>query len=675
MKKSKILKTIFAIIIVFLQLLLCTKNVNATNIDETKNLERGKKGYYCVQKWDGSKWIYLTYNQTFYTDVDGQKYIAYCLSPGLPGVGYVSGEKETYQVKVKELLNNDKIWRIMKNGYPYKTLNELGVETEDDAYFATMQAINCVLRGYTLEQTKNLYSPGKFSINGENLEDIQRRGTKTLNAMYNLINIGLNGTEKRGDLLNISIVKVSEFSKDKENYYSQVFKIESSSEISEYKIVNFEKFPEGSFVTDLNGNKKADFKKGENFKIMIPQDKIYSDINARISIKAKQKNYPIYYSSSLLNGYQDYALCSNLYSEVYANTDIYINSNKSKLIINKFDSETKNPIEGVKFEITNSKGKTNSYITDKNGQIILANQYQGNLKIKETEAKDGYRINNTQFDVKLGFNEIKQIDIPNELQKGNIKIIKVDKDNENVKLEGIKFQIINNKGKIEKEGITDKNGEIIFNDLVVGKYTIKEVETKEKYKLINDEIVVELKDKETKEIVIKNELQKGNIKIIKVDKNDENIKLEGVKFKLINENNQIIKTDITNKNGEIIWKDLIVGKYTIVEENTIEGYINNNEKIKIIVEEDKTNVITVKNEKQPKEEKIPEEKDTPKVEKPQKENKQKEIVVEKELPKTGSNTIIIKQYIGLNLLMLGIYCIVYIIKKYLIKRVMHKKQK
>ena len=89
MKKSKILKTIFAIIIVFLQLLLCIKNVNATNIDETKKLERGKKGYYCVQKWDGSKWIYLTYNQTFYTDVDGQKYIAYCLSPGLPGVGYV----------------------------------------------------------------------------------------------------------------------------------------------------------------------------------------------------------------------------------------------------------------------------------------------------------------------------------------------------------------------------------------------------------------------------------------------------------------------------------------------------------------------------------------------------------------------------------------------------------
>ena len=46
------------------------------------------------------------------------------------------------------------IVHILKNGYPYKTVEELGVETQDDAYFATMQAINCVLRGYTLEQAK-----------------------------------------------------------------------------------------------------------------------------------------------------------------------------------------------------------------------------------------------------------------------------------------------------------------------------------------------------------------------------------------------------------------------------------------------------------------------------------------------------------------------------------------
>ena len=71
MNKTKIIKFIIAIIVAMVQLCAITSKVNAANIGETKTLERGQKGYYCVQKWDGSKWIYLTYNQTFYTDNDG----------------------------------------------------------------------------------------------------------------------------------------------------------------------------------------------------------------------------------------------------------------------------------------------------------------------------------------------------------------------------------------------------------------------------------------------------------------------------------------------------------------------------------------------------------------------------------------------------------------------------
>ena len=82
MKINKFLKIFIACILLMIQCIFALKTVNAAEIDETKTLERGELGYYCVQKWNGSKWIYLTYNQTFYTDTDGQKYIAYCLSPG-----------------------------------------------------------------------------------------------------------------------------------------------------------------------------------------------------------------------------------------------------------------------------------------------------------------------------------------------------------------------------------------------------------------------------------------------------------------------------------------------------------------------------------------------------------------------------------------------------------------
>ena len=290
MIKTKVFKCVIALVAVIIQLAIFGRGVNAAKIGETKTLERGEKGYYCVEKWDGNKWIYLTYNQTFYTDTDGQRYIAYCLSPGKPGVGYVADEKEGYDVNINDLLKNDVIWRVLKNGYPNKSVQELGVETSDDAYFATMQAINAILRGYTIDRARELYSPGKFAINRENFEDIQRRGNKTLDLMFKLMDIGLNGKETRNDYLQISVKNINQFQKENDDFYSQTFIVQSSAEIAEFKIKKMESLPEGSYIADEKGNKKQVFKGNEKFKVYIPRKNIVNDINGTISVKVKQKN-------------------------------------------------------------------------------------------------------------------------------------------------------------------------------------------------------------------------------------------------------------------------------------------------------------------------------------------------------------------------------------------------
>lgn len=592
----KLIKKIITIIIIAIQFLLLGNVVNAANLGETKELERAEKGYYCVQKWDGSKWVYLTYNRTYYTDTNGQKYIAYCLSPGLPGVGYVSGEKESYSVKIKEELNNDVVWRIIKNGYPYKSIQELGVETEDDAYFATMQAVNCVLRGYTLEQAKELYSPGKFAINGEKLEDIQRRGTKTLNTMFNLIDIGLNGSEKRDQLLNISIKTITDLKKDNNNFYSQTFAIQSSSAISEYSVNKIENYPEGSYIADVNGNKKQNFKSGENFKVMIPTNKITTDIKGKISVSAIQKNYPVYYGSSLLEGYQDYALCNTPYSEVYASSDMYVQTNKSKVVVKKVDKDTQKPIEGVKFEITGSNGVTNVFSTNKSGEIVLANQIPGTVIIKEIEAVGNYVLDKNEVKINLAFGEIKEVKIENELKTGNLKIIKIEKDNENIKLENVKFQLKNEFGEVIKEGITDKNGELIFDNIVVGKYKLIETETLDNYILHEKDVDVEIQYNETVEVKLENELKKGSVKIVKTDKDDKSIKLENVKFQLINQNGEIVKEGATNKEGELFFEDLVIGKYKLLEKETVGNYNVNNQEIEIEIKYNENLEIEIENE-------------------------------------------------------------------------------
>ena len=593
----KLIKKFFAILVVAIQVILLGNQVKAVSIGESIALERGPLGYYCVQKWNGSNWIYLTYNTTYYRDSDGKKYIAYCLNPGLHGVGYVTGEKETYNVKIKELLSNDTVWRIIKNGYPYKTVEELGVEEVDDAYFATMQAVNCVLRGYTLEEAKSLYSVGQFAINGEDYTDIQRRGKKTLDAMFLLIDIGLNGTETRQELSSISIENTTKFIKENDNYYSQTFKIVSGSKVSEYTIDEISSLPSGSYVTDIDGNKKTTFTGSEEFKVMVPVSKITSDFNGKISITANQKNFPIFYGESELEGFQDHALCNGSYSEVTATGKINIVGNESELTIVKIDSETNKPMKGVKFKITDSSGNTKTYTTDSNGKIILSNLYAGKITIKEIETLENYKLLDEEVTVTIGYSETKEIKLENELKKGNIVITKSDKDDENVKLQNVKFRLLDDSGKTVAEGKTNSEGILKFNNLTVGKYTIQEIETLQNYILLEEKVEVNVENNQTMEVNIKNEKKKGNIKVIKVDYDNNDIRLENVKFELRNETGELIAEGVTNENGELFFNDIVEGKYVLSEVETVEGYMiqENSNNIEVLYGE--TANAVVKNKK------------------------------------------------------------------------------
>lgn len=567
----KFIKKMIIVTLAILSVVMLLNKSNAANVNDEKQLERGEKGYYCIQKWDGSKWVYLTYNRTYYTDTNNKKYIAYCLSPGLPGVGYVSGEKETYSVKIKNILDNEQIWRVIKNGYPYKTIEELDVETDDDAYFATMQAVNCILRGYTLEETKELYSVGKFAINGENINDITRRGNKTLNAMYKLIDIGLNGKETRKDLLNISVKEVSDIIED-EDYISKVYEINSNADISEYVIESIDGFTDGTYLTNMNGNKQNKFKGGEQFKIMIPKNEISKDINGKISIKAKQKNYGIYYGCSMVEGFQDYALCNDEYSEVYTYTELNILTNKSKIIITKLDKDTKLPIEGVTFKITTTEGISNKYKTDSKGKIVLANQRPGTIEIQEIETLDNYKLEKNTLKINVSYNEIKEVDIVNEQKRGSIKIHKVDKLDNNIKLQDVAFKLVDKTGYLVKEGKTNINGELVFDELFFGDYSLIELATNEQYNILDSEIKIKVCSEDIIDIIVENEKKVVKEEVVEQEKVEVEVE-EEVKEEVKEEIGEIVdEVDDVEEKNEIEESDEIekIEKVEEAEEEVIE---------------------------------------------------------------------------------------------------------
>lgn len=506
---KKIVKTMFYMLAIIFVFFLMSNKVNAEAIGNTKYLQRAEKGYYTIQKWNGSNWIYVTYSRTTYIDDNGITRIAYCVNPDLKGIGYISGEVVGYDVEIKNLLSDNKLWRALVNGYPYNSPESMGVETDDDAYLATKMAIYAIMRGNTENDIRTLYRPGKDKVEGQSLEEIERRGTKVIETICKLINIGYNGTEtiQSNDIFKIE--KDSEFLKDSlnKNYYSQKLKIKSKVECKEYYIKNISNFPAGTIITDIDGNQKYSFKGGEEFKLMVPKTSIMENINGTIEINGICKTYPIYYSECKNGNYQNYLLCCDSFSDNFnAVNDINIEINKSSLKIVKVDKDTKRPIAGVKFSVKYKDGTNiGIYTTDENGVIYIENLHQGEIIVKELENNKYYNISKNEYIVELNYNEFKNIEIENEIKKGNIKIIKVDADNNEIKIEGVKFNIFDEKGNLITTVITNDKGEADICNLPINhKYIIKEVESAKDYILSEDVITVELNENEVKNIIFEN---------------------------------------------------------------------------------------------------------------------------------------------------------------------------
>ena len=100
------------------------------------------------------------------------------------------------------------------------------------------------------------------------------------------------------------------------------------------------------------------------------------------------------------------------------------------------------------------------------------------------------------------------------------------------------------------------------------------------------------------------------IKIIKYDQETKET-LSNVEFQLLNSNKEIIFANLlTDENGEILIEHLLPGTYYLKETKVLDGYIENNELIKVDVGYNETVTVKVNNlqEDEPEEE-IPPEKE------------------------------------------------------------------
>lgn len=511
---------------------------------------------------------------------DGNFYPAYCLNRDMHGVGTV----ENYSVDVDSLIDNNQVWRAVKNGYPYKSAGEMGLSSDFDAFAVTKFAIYCLI--------------GQADINLYTADEGDEEGQAMLQALHNLVDIGLNGS---GNFKNE--IKISQKGKVTEDgdYYSLVYQVTSGTTIQSYDIKSVSGLSNGEILTDVNGNVKTSFNSGENFKIKIPKENLTSDKNYNIQIEAKLKSYPLYYGKTRITGTQNYLLTANSYQNISAEINTNLELNNGKIQINKVDSDTKEPIEGAEFELYNSKDeKLGTYLTNKNGKIEIPNLYQGKYYLKETKTNEDYILDeNTEFGIDVVYNKTSTIDIENKHKKGNLTVYKVDKDNNNITLENVGFELYSEDSKLVGTYYTDENGKIEIKDLRTGNYRIKEISTNEWYNLTDDK-EIQIKWNETTEEKIEDELKKGQIRIIKVDKDNHEVKLKNVQFEVLDANDSVLEKIVTNEQGEAVTKEYALKDYSklrLREVNTNEMYELNNEIKEIVLEENQIKDIVFENEK------------------------------------------------------------------------------
>ena len=283
-------------------------------------------------------------------------------------------------------------------------------------------------------------------------------------------------------------------------------------------------------------------------------------------------------------------------------TVVITNTPKGGLVINKLDSVTHEPLEGVEFTITEADGTvvddnggmTSSrglYRTDENGQIMI-DGLVGTFLVTETKTIEGYTIHEetrTQT-VVINPNDTQTITVYND-PIGGVEIIKVNADDTRERIPNTTFEIRRMDDALVGTVTTDRNGRV-FLSLENGSYYAVETESAEGFHMDDTPHYFEVENGETTTLQVEN----TPVSAILIHKTDSATGegIYGVPFILYDSTNTPVGQYTSDNEGYVLIEGLEAGRYYLRElEN--EGYVPDTEKKTVYVESGETTEVEWEN--------------------------------------------------------------------------------
>ena len=349
---------------------------------------------------------YTYYNYHPANSSETKQIPAYCVDPRLYGVPWKMKEDssiESITYSAESMVSDPKVCGIITNGYPHMTLNDLGLQSVDEAYYATKTALWIYLLGNWTVSGLGI-NP---NLTGADKEAAQRvlQATKTIyqrgmywNEMYSPRLIATPDTSTaQPETIN------------GQECYSQVFTIDSDTWALEVvKVALAEGAPAGTKIMSMDNDEISQVilsteRIGSGgyqakVKVVYPKDSVTESGTAQLVLSTVAVEYKIFYAKPA-NGQnlQNYMLDTDPSTPLTATAISSYSSEpdtpdtptdpepeESTLKIIKLEEGTEKPLAGAIFDVWYPNGeKYGSFSTDATGTITLPINVFGNYTVTE----------------------------------------------------------------------------------------------------------------------------------------------------------------------------------------------------------------------------------------------------------------------------------------------------
>ena len=551
MKKMKNLRSKIFVILGLFALMIADLNPFFVNAGR-ENLTYRNAGYPAAM-FDNNLNRYTQYG---ISTVGGNQ--SYCMDYGYRAPA--SGASLTY---IKTVRSN-KLVAVMANGYPNKSVAQLGAVNIDAAYLGTQMAVWQTVNGtsYTKGNAFDLNKIQPAAGYEKVVNNAKQVAAKILASRTYNPTISVSGGKVDYDSY-VEMNKIGPFKVNVEGYKYTTFKT---------SLVNA---PEGSYVVDKDNHIRNEYNAGEEVYVLVSKTAAPKKVTLKVTAVANEKVAVLYGAGSSM---QNFVFLDFEQKTIEASKQFTWEKREGNIEIVKVDQNGAS-VEGAEFKVVDESGKqVAKQKTNKEGKITIKGLPVGKYTVTEISAPEGYILNAETKTVTVKTGETARIKAVNEKIIGGLEIIKIDEDTKE-KIEGVTFEVYNSNKEVIGKITTGKDGKAVLkiDNMANGTYYYKEISAPDGY--IVDSTMKEFKITEENKIAkvtVTNKKIRGTLEITKLD--DSRVAIEGVKFNILaSDKKTVIETLTTDKSGYATTKKLDKGTYYYQEIEVPDGYVKDDE--------------------------------------------------------------------------------------------------